>query len=143
MSMRTAEAVAMQAVIEMQRPKDISRSPWMLTGLLLIATLLLLVAKPWLAGMYGPSAPFSLQASERHGNLVLLWDPRHPAVKRAEAATVTIEESGKVVVHRLASETLRTGSFTYTQTSNDVVATLTLLRDEQPIASSLVRSVGP
>ena len=74
---------------------------------------------------------------------MLQWDPRHPDVKRADSATIVVEESGNVVQQRLTSDALRAGSFTYSRKSNDVVLTLTLLRNEQPTASSLVRSVGP
>lgn len=133
--------MAMQVVLEMRRPRDIARNPWILTGMLAIATLLLIVARPWMGGM--PPIPFSMRASERQGELILRWDSGHPAVERADAAIVAIKEDGNMIQQWLTSEALRSGSFSYPRKSNDVVATLTLLRNEQPIASSLVRSIGP
>lgn len=120
-----------------------ARRPWILTGALAVTTLALVLAHPYVESLLAPPIPLALKVSDVSGSLSVRWDVAHPAVVRTQEALVEVHDRGHIIRARLDRTAVRHGSFTYPRRSSDVLVMITMLRDSQPVATAMVRSIGP
>jgi hypothetical protein len=106
-------------------------------------TLGLVLAHPYVQSLNAPPVPFPLNASDVGGSLSISWESSHPAVKQAQMAVVEVHDADRIIRARLDGAAVRRGTFTHARQGADVLVTITMIRDSQPVATAMVRSVGP
>lgn len=117
-------------------------SPWKWTVALALASVILVIAKPYVVGKPKNDA-FALSATDRNGRIQVRWDPEITPVKMAQSAVLDVVDGNDVHRYPVDVKVLRSGALDYVRNADDATVSLVLMRDGQTLAQSAVRSVGP
>lgn len=116
--------------------------PWAGAVLLTLATFFLIFGGSQLKIAAPNSIPFELRANETAGQMEIHWDVKSDEVTRAQSAVFEVKDGDSLYRFPLSPRVLAAGSVEYVRKSDDVAATLILLKDDQELARRTVRSVG-
>lgn len=117
-------------------------SPWKWAIALALASVILIAAKPYIAGK-PKNDTFFLSATDRNGRIQVRWDPNTTAVKTAQSAVLDVVDGNEIHRYPVDAKVLRSGALDYVRNADDATVNLVLMRDGQALAQSAVRSVGP
>lgn len=90
-----------------------------------------------------PADAIALQVTDRAGRLRVDWDANNELVRKAEGATLVVDDGGVLNRYPVEPKTLRAGGFDYIRKTPEVLLALTLFHDGKPGALATVRSIGP
>ena len=83
-----------------------------------------------------------LRITDEDGRLRVDWDANNELVRKAQGATLEVEDCGVLNRYPVEPKTLRAGGFDYIRKTPEVFLTLTLFHDGKPGAIATVRSIG-
>lgn len=90
-----------------------------------------------------PAKDIALRITDVKGRLRLDWDTNNEFVRRAQGATLEVDDGGARDRYPVELRTLRAGGLDYVRKTPEVVLKLTLFDNGKPGAFAMVRSVGP
>jgi hypothetical protein len=88
------------------------------------------------------SDAIALRVSDQGGRMRIDWDPNNELIRKAQGATLEVDDGGVMNRYPVEPKTLRAGGFDYIRKSPEVLLTLTLFSDGKPGALATVRRVG-
>jgi hypothetical protein len=88
------------------------------------------------------SEAIALRVSDQGGRMRIDWDANSELIRKAQGATLEVEDGGVMNRYPVEPKTLRAGGFDYIRKTPEVLLTLTLFSDGKPGALATVRSVG-
>jgi len=89
------------------------------------------------------SDAIALRITDVDGRLRVDWDTKNELIRKAQGATLEVEDGGVLNRYPVEPKTLRAGGFDYIRKTPEVLLTLTLFHDGKPGALATVRSIGP
>src|SRR4051794_4413148 len=87
-------------------------SPWKWTVALAFASVILVVAKPYVTPKAKPDS-FVLTATDRNGRMEVHWDPTLDVVKSAHSAVLDVLDGNDVRRYPVDTKVLRSGALDY------------------------------
>jgi hypothetical protein len=87
--------------------------------------------------------PIALRVRDQDGRMRIDWDANNELVRKAQGATLEVDDGGVMNRYPVEPKTLRAGGFDYIRKTPEVLLTLTLFHDGKPGALATVRSIGP
>jgi hypothetical protein len=96
-----------------------------------------------LPGYAKKSEAIALRVSDQGGRMHIDWDANNEMIRKAQGATLEVDDGGVTNRYPVEPKTLRAGGFDYIRKTPEVLLTLTLFSDGKPGAVATVRSVGP
>jgi hypothetical protein len=122
---------------------------WRLSQLNLVGTFILLILVVSAGGLWvrtraKPPTSVSVHVSDSGSELRIEWDPRHPAVSTASAATLEIRDGGRLpVTIPIGKSGLDNGSALYVPQSDNIEVRLRLMHGSSTPSESVVYFVNP
>ena len=89
------------------------------------------------------SDAIALRITDQDGRLRIDWDANNELVRKAQGATLEVDDGGALNRYPVEPKTLCAGGFDYIRKTPEVLLTLTLFHDGKPGALATVRSIGP
>ena len=123
-----------------KRPTEFWLGLW--TLLFLAATAAFAYFHPFPAGQKKAEA-ITLRVTDVDGRIRIDWDTNNELIRKAQGATLEVDDGGVMNRYPVEPKTLRAGGFDYIRKTPEVLLTLTLFHDGKPGALATVRSVGP
>jgi hypothetical protein len=122
-----------------RRPTEFWLGLW--TLLLLAATAAFAYLRP-LPTAHKKAESVALRVTDQDGRLRIDWDTNNELIRKAQGATLEVNDGGVMNRYPVEPKTLRAGGFDYIRKTPEVLLTLTLFHDGKPGALATVRSVG-
>jgi hypothetical protein len=116
-------------------------SPWAWALAFASASVILLLAKPYVAGKARPDS-FMLTATDRSGRMEVHWDPSLDVVKTAHSAVLDVLDGNDIRRYPVNAKVLRAGALDYLRNADDATVSLILLRDGQTIGQATIQTVA-
>lgn len=117
-------------------------SPWKWTLALAFASAILILAKPYVTPRPRSEA-FALTATDRDGRMEVHWNPNLDVVKSAQSAVLDVLDGNDIRRYPVDAKVLQSGALDYLRNAEDATVGLVLMRDGQPVAQAVIRSVAP
>ena len=124
-----------------RRPTDFWLGLW--TLLFITATAAIAYFHPFPDKPKEPAKDIALRITDLNGRLRLDWDTNNEVVRRAQGATLEVDDGGVRDRYPVEPRTLRAGGLDYIHKTREVVLKLTLIENGTPGAVATVRSIGP
>jgi hypothetical protein len=124
-----------------RRPTDFWLGLW--TLLFIGATGAIAYFHPFPEKPKEPVKDIAMRITDVNGRLRLDWDTDNESVRRAQGATLEVNDGGVRDRYPVELRTLRAGGLDYVRKSPEVVLKLTLFQDGAPGVFAMVRSIGP
>ena len=88
-----------------------------------------------------PPTTFVVEAEEVEGRVRVDWNPAHVRELQADAALLRVKDGESTHEYPITRKTLEAGGLDYLRKSDDVLLSLTLLREGQQRTQAMVRSI--
>jgi hypothetical protein len=124
-----------------KRPTDFWLGLWTLS--FIGATAVIAYFHPFPEKPKEPAKDIALRITDLNGRLRLDWDTNNEFVRRAQGATLEVDDGGVRDRYPVEPRTLRAGGLDYVRKTPEVVLKLTLFENGAPGAFAMARSIGP
>jgi hypothetical protein len=124
----------------MRRSTEFYLALW--TILFVTAATVVVITQPFSARVEDASLPLTLKVADRNERIRVDWDPRHPAVQSADAATLEVHDGSAFHRYPIEAKVLRSGGLDYLRKSPDVLLTITLYQHGQSGLQTTARTVA-
>lgn len=129
-------------VTETRTQTNGSGKVWFAAAAVLLLAAFVPFGAPLVESAVKPVDDMAFSASDTNGRMRVTWNRNSTLVDTADSARLDVVDGANSATYPVEVGVLRSGTLEYLRHSDDVLLTLTMLREGRPVHREMIRSIG-